>query len=187
MAIQDAALQLATDLDLDTSVAGPAPFGPQPLIVTPGQRSFDMLTAQDYGMGEELTVEFEVTESFASGGAPVIHFGISTADEPLEQVGATGVVHLARTTGGLTATEQGFPVAQLESGFKTYLTVPRFTTTNPGSAPGTAAVFKRYMNITVWQPDFATLEFTAGKISARILLTPNRDLFRDYASGFSIT
>lgn len=123
--------------------------------------TYDLLTAQDIGEGEDIYIDFKVPTTFTAGGSATMTIQIITS--AAANLGSPTVI---AQTGAI-------PVASLVSGYRTALRIP----------PQIGSLGQRYIGV---QYTIATGPMTAGAISSRFVRNIEDGANKFYASGFAV-
>jgi len=152
----------------------------------------DLQRKVDIATGERLFMQFVVTTAFVAGVlAPTLQFGPVMADSANF---VTNAIWDARVGGPFIAADfsspryvaSGLPLGAI---FNIPLApISRFTTGDGTFAAGVAGYMKRFLAAAWTQPLFATASFSAGAMSARLLINPaqEHELQNIYVSGYTV-
>jgi len=139
----------------------------------------DLKAFTNIGAGERLYMEFQVTTAFAvSSGTPEMQFGIVVADNDIFTVNPV----VQGKTGGPFIPAPSSPAllaAVMTLGARFYIPIPDLSRFITGQGGNSAANFgrpdylKKFIAAVYWQPQVATAAFSAGSVSARIVVNPS--------------
>lgn len=170
--LNDVNLTLCTALSL-------AKAGVPADALTIATNTIDLQVAREVGEGHNTYISITVTTSFVDGGgvdAGRVYFGVLMADDaaltsnvimPISLTGGQPILYGA--TGGPSGFTSGALVAPSNTSRGTRLLLP------VPPVEGSPAFRKRYMTLAMVQPNWFTGFFSAGALSARVVVNPHQN------------
>lgn len=148
--------------------------GPDGALLTKCSKTIDLVQRRDIASMSHLAVEFTVTEAFVAAGVtgtPRMQFGISMGDDDVAV--PLNLTTLVLTGGAGLTTYMVAANLPLNARVVVPLPIPSVPVGGlAGFSGGMPANVQRYLMVSYWNTAFSASYFSAGKITARLILAP---------------